>query len=436
MMRKHLHIACYLSLATLFATACGTPSSSTVASDNSVPKEISLVGFDTPVLQDLLTKHFPQYHFTFYQTYGKPSLSDLIAQGQAVDMVLESYGAFSAPGFALSLGLQYDMSDLVKKYKLDLNRFDQSAIQGIQEFGGLYGVPFTSNAMVLYYNKDLFDKYGVSYPKDGMTWDQVTELVKQMTRVDSGTQYVGLAQLDLGHPFNSNQLSVPYVDPQTGKSSIATDAWRGQWKEIFQTYFLNFTAMDGYQSYLKAHNNQFPNTDTFGKDRTAAMYLYFADTWTNTPSFKDVNWDMVSMPTLKEKPGVGSQPYPAYLCVSQGSKNKDDDIKIIEYLTSDEVQTQYSKLGYVTALKNDTVRKAYATGTDVTGKNFKAVFYDSFAPMPKGTTFDQMVQRAMIKAMTPTLTDAVDLNTAFQQAGELSDQAIEEAKQQGIKQNN
>lgn len=42
--------------------------------------------------------------------------------------------------------------------------------------------PVVNNTMSLYYNKDLFDKFGVSYPKDGMTWDEVLELNRQLDK--------------------------------------------------------------------------------------------------------------------------------------------------------------------------------------------------------------------------------------------------------------
>ncbi|MDB5084275.1 MAG: extracellular solute-binding protein family 1, partial [Bacilli bacterium] len=225
MIKKHLGITSLLSISFLLVTACGsnsTPSTDTATkTENAQPKEILLQGVDNPLFQDLLVKQFPQYHFTFYKASEKPSLQDLVAQGTPIDMVMESYGQFSSPGFALSLGLQYDMTDLVKKHNFDLSRFEQSPIQGIQQLGGLYGIPITLSPLVLYYNKDIFDKFGVAYPKNGMTWDQISELAKKFDQNVDGVQYVGFVT-DVDHPWNSNQLSLPYVDPKTGNASVGT----------------------------------------------------------------------------------------------------------------------------------------------------------------------------------------------------------------------
>jgi multiple sugar transport system substrate-binding protein len=57
--------------------------------------------------------------------------------------------------------------------------------------GGTYGMPVSTTSGALFHNKDLFDKFGVPYPKDGMTWDVLYELAKKMTRNEGGVQYKG-----------------------------------------------------------------------------------------------------------------------------------------------------------------------------------------------------------------------------------------------------
>lgn len=38
--------------------------------------------------------------------------------------------------------------------------------------GLLYGMPIEGTQRALYYNKAVFEKFGVDYPRDGMTWDE------------------------------------------------------------------------------------------------------------------------------------------------------------------------------------------------------------------------------------------------------------------------
>jgi len=52
--------------------------------------------------------------------------------------------------------------------------------------GKYYGVPFAWVGSVLYYNKDLFDKYGVPYPTEDWTWEDFLERAKALTIDEDG----------------------------------------------------------------------------------------------------------------------------------------------------------------------------------------------------------------------------------------------------------
>ncbi|RKX54186.1 MAG: sugar ABC transporter substrate-binding protein [Thermotoga sp.] len=49
-----------------------------------------------------------------------------------------------------------------------------------------YAVPFAWVGSVLYYNKDLFDKYGVPYPTEDWTWDDFLKAAKKLTIDEDG----------------------------------------------------------------------------------------------------------------------------------------------------------------------------------------------------------------------------------------------------------
>lgn len=55
------------------------------------------------------------------------------------------------------------------------------------EVGGRYfGLAKDFTTLVLYYNRDLFDKWGVPYPEEGWTWDDLLERAKKLTRDTDG----------------------------------------------------------------------------------------------------------------------------------------------------------------------------------------------------------------------------------------------------------
>ena len=60
--------------------------------------------------------------------------------------------------------------------------------------GKTYMTPTDVGSLVVYYNKDLFDKHGVAYPKKGWTWEDFQQTVKQLSSADGDTRYYGWAQ--------------------------------------------------------------------------------------------------------------------------------------------------------------------------------------------------------------------------------------------------
>ncbi|WP_374017918.1 extracellular solute-binding protein [Paenibacillus thiaminolyticus] len=80
--------------------------------------------------------------------------------------------------------------------------------------GLLYGMPIEGTQKALYYNKAIFDKFGVDYPRDGMTWDEIQDLAKQVTAERDGVKYRGLS---FGHySIPLTQFGVNGTDPETG----------------------------------------------------------------------------------------------------------------------------------------------------------------------------------------------------------------------------
>src|SRR5690606_3342619 len=53
---------------------------------------------------------------------------------------------------------------------------DAFAYDGVQ-----YGLPITFSTVMLFYNEELFDAAGLSYPDDTWTWDDVLEAAEAIT---------------------------------------------------------------------------------------------------------------------------------------------------------------------------------------------------------------------------------------------------------------
>lgn len=104
--------------------------------------------------------------------------------GQAADVygtAIETFQAFS------SRGLWRPLNDYVKANP-SFSDFAPSLFEQSSYKGEIHYIPIGWNNIMINYNRDLFDKAGVAYPKRGWTWDEFRETAKALTVKDgSGT---------------------------------------------------------------------------------------------------------------------------------------------------------------------------------------------------------------------------------------------------------
>lgn len=96
------------------------------------------------------------------------------------------------PGYAtlVQKNAILSLDDYIKKDKVNLDQYAGATDQVVVD-GKLYQLPFRNDFWVVFYNKDLFDKKGVAYPTNDMTFAQYDALAKQMTDTTFGSQVYG-----------------------------------------------------------------------------------------------------------------------------------------------------------------------------------------------------------------------------------------------------
>lgn len=82
------------------------------------------------------------------------------------------------------------LDDYIKADGVDLAQYAGATDQVVVD-GKLYELPFRNDFWVVFYNKDLFDAKGVSYPTNDMTFEEYDALARQMTDTTFGAQVYG-----------------------------------------------------------------------------------------------------------------------------------------------------------------------------------------------------------------------------------------------------
>lgn len=368
---------------------------------------------------DAIRKKFPQHTFTYIQSQKGATYPDLIAAKQDIDIIWESIGNF--PRGPMTYGTHMDMTDLMKLHNVDTSKIDSGMIDVIRKMGDgkLFALPVINNTVITYYNKDIFDKFAVPYPKSDVTWDEIIDLNKRLTRSDGGVQYIGFA---MSHYFATNSFSLPYANAQTKKPTI-TDAG---WRSLYQVY-ARLAESEPYKEVVRKANGV-PAVNNFVKDKNVALLASLANVHMNN-DLTGINWDVVRFPTFKELPQTGPQAYPTYFGVSAISKYKDHGMEVIKFLISNEYQLEASKRGILPAIKTPEVKEAFAKDTPFSGKNVKISFYDKFAPVALRTIYDTNVEKAYNANIVKLMLGEMDLNTLLRQAEEGAQKAINETSQ-------
>jgi multiple sugar transport system substrate-binding protein len=340
---------------------------------------------------------------------------ELVTAGGLPDLI------FTGPAGAvtlLELDAAADMSDLIKKNSLNLSRYNKTAVDFIKSYktnGQMFALPHSINFSALYYNKDIFDKFGVAYPKDGLTWEDAIELTKKLTRQADAVSYRGL-DIDGGVQRFSEQLSLIYVDANN-RAALQTD----KWKQAVDT-FLRIKQVPGNAVGSAA-------VPAFENDRTLAMLAGLGARLGELEELQTkgtpMNWDMTTMPSFREAPNKAFGISSFQLMISSTSKNKDSSFQVIQTLLEEESQSLTNKRGRLTTLEDDKVKQNF--GDDLVtfnGKNKAAILKSSPSSIQPSTRFEVITRQELNKIVNQAVADNTDVNTVLRQAEEQANKLL------------
>ncbi|MFC5648803.1 ABC transporter substrate-binding protein [Paenibacillus solisilvae] len=366
------------------------------------------------LIGQFIKKKFPNIVVKHVQWDDGNRYEDLVAKQTFPDIILEDVRR-NTHRYVERYNLQYDMSELIKKHNFDTGKLDPAFLQMSKNAsdGKLYSLPFEGSEYLLYYNKDIFDKFGVDYPKPGMTYDQIYELAKKLTRQEGDITYKGYQQ----HPeyyMMLNQLSEPALDPVEDKASLLSDKWS--------------KIVNNLRRFYDIPGNQFTTVKDFPKGQIAMAVDVEQGIVDYATNYKDLNFDIAPVPVFPEASHSKYQPYSYGAFITNQSKNKDLAFEVLAYLLSEEIQIERSKMGISSPLKSDAVRAAYLQGVpQMEGKQLQSFFaLDSAMPAPRkpGLTFIDPKVRNVFNPLI--FEESKDTQTALRVTNEEMNKAIDE----------
>ena len=277
-----------------------------------------------------------------------------------------------------AMGIFADITD-----KFDVSNYYEGPVNSCTLDGKLYGVPFGSNDLVLFYNEDMLKEAGCEVPT---TWDELLEVAKATT-TDSVFGFAHCALQNEEGTFNF----LPWVW-STGATSYEINSEGGIKALNFEKELVDSGAMT-----KEAIN--WTQGDTMHQFIAGNLAMMINGTWqipTMREEVPDLNWNVAPIPQDKEQAsGLGGENY----AVIAGG-NEDAAVKFLEFATTPETCLyMMNAMGYISA--DSTIAENQFEGDEVYQVFVDAMQYaHARGPLPEWPSISDAISLAFNKVIT------------------------------------
>lgn len=332
-------------------------------------------------------------------------------------------------------GKLYDLDAVMEKEKYETEGLIPGMLDYLKEQGGgkVYGLAPSFYSQVIYYNKDLFEKYKIELPRSQMSWNETIQLARRFpTGGDMKERVYGLKMgyreelFDLAIMLAESE-KVSYVNAGQKQMTIHTDSWKNVFQQALdaiESNALYFESMSSQEGAMSQSYEDYLLSDPFLSGRLAMTiqdvgYTNQIKQASDYPSLKDKivkNWDIVTAPIGQQSPDESNlMSFNNLFAIRADSPNKDVAWDFLKYVTSDDYARVKSKSNNYNGLP---VRTKYIT--DVEGHNYAAFYelkpspfngYKNFDKLPDN--FYEEFTKAVKEEMKKVKEDTQDLNSAL-----------------------
>jgi multiple sugar transport system substrate-binding protein len=271
---------------------------------------------------------------------------------------------------------------------------------------GYFGLPRDFQTIVVFYNKDMFDKAGVAYPKAGWTYDELRATAKALTKdtngdgtIDQFGYVIDPWDMEPGWSEILWAFGGDIISADHTKTLIGEPKARQAWQFLYDMMRVDKSMPD-------------PNTtsqyggDLFLSGNAAMMAMGH---WA-VPSYSEATfkWDVVPMPAGPA--GQATSVNSAGFVIGKDSAHPDAAFAFIKFVLSQAGQTRLAQMGFACpVLKSVAASPAFLQQK---GSINQQIFIDSLAfahmkPVFKG--YDEWAS-AVGDGMTPVWNGEAELN--------------------------
>lgn len=408
-----------LSLVVPLLAACGTNSNADDKTERVLRIASSYGGSDDEYFRQQFTEIFEYSHqnikieivpimdYNQYR-YAQPKPGE--KQPDPLEKLKELMTGANPPDIALlnleqlpdlvANNMLLQLDPMITKDKFDTTDIVPSVIDGLKSMGDgkLYALAPTFSSSALMYNKKLFDDAGVAYPKDNMTWDEMFDLARRVSKGEGADRKYGFSFSN--YSFNDNlfyEMNNYYTSPlqlrmfnDTGdKMTVDSDKWETVWKTmqglVKEKIFPESPDRNQMAKPMNQEDfNPFQN-DMFKSGKLAMTFvqnyqindmIMANKSATNVKGFTPIDWDIVTVPTHPEAKGMGGNIYMnGIMGINAKAQNQKDAWEFLKFVNGEE----WAKLKG-RSVNQMVSRKKFIQPRDGLTYNIKALY--SLTPAP------------------------------------------------------
>lgn len=262
--------------------------------------------------------HIPQNYFQ--------KIHLLIASNTAPDVILINNQYL--PVYANANCLE-DLTPHNEVFHFD--KFFEKSIQAMSYDGKIYAVPRDISTLVIFYNKDIFDKYGVRYPQKNWTYDEFLKTAQKLTHAPEiyGISFDEEPLFYLPYLMSFGVKNIPEYQDETTQKGLKIYA------DLRNKYHV---------APLKTESASATMAQMFLQQKLA---MHLTGRWL-VPKYRQdaaFRWDVAKFPQ-----GSAGSITPIDVsgwAITKTSKHKKEALKLIQYLSSEKSSKIYAQSGLI-----------------------------------------------------------------------------------------
>ncbi len=224
--------------------------------------------------------------------------------------------------------------------------------------GKLYGLPNDVAIWSIFYNKDVFDKAGVKYPKENWTWNDFLGTCKAVNKVNPDKTHEIYGCLFGNYDLWMWQNEGDWYDDNTNPTKSIFNS-----KENRETFTFLHDLIYKHEAVPTPSEAQSLG-GWFDSFKTGKIAMYMTGHWEipQLRKIKTIRWGVVELPKGKIKANTSGG---SCFCIPKKAGNPEAAFKLIKFITGDKGQTILVQGGFSTpALQTKTITDLFLSAPE------------------------------------------------------------------------